>query len=208
MIIVPDEPDAADFLDLFDATVVKVFDGDGFLAKIRHPSRDAWIDRVPFRFAFIDAPEMQQPGGQEACAFLSRLILGKGLRLDPIGKESTGYMPIDPYKRMLCMGYLTEQMAVGKVDYYRDGQIGSGMVKQARAVTRNVELEMIVNGWAWVVERWAFDREEEYFAAQVIARAHRRGIWAMDNPEPPWDFKRRQKRGGRIVNTKTQARLH
>lgn len=205
--MVPDDPGPADPLEVLDATVVKVFDGDGFLAKIWHPFRNALIDRVPFRFAFIDAPEMQQPGGEDSCAFLSQLISGKELRLDLIGKESTGYMPIDPYKRMLCMGYLTENMVVGRVDYYRDGQIGSGIVKQARAVTRNVELEMIVNGWAWVVERWAFEREDEYFAAQDNARAHRRGIWAMDHPEPPWDFKRRQKRGRRIVNTEPKARL-
>lgn len=207
MIIVPDDPGLADPLEVVNATVVKVFDGDGFLAKTWHPVRNAWIDRVSFRFAFIDAPEMQQPGGENSCAFLSQLILGKDLRLDPIGKESTGYMPIDSYKRMLCMGYLTDKMALGRVDYYRDGQIGSGIVKQSRAVTRNIELEMIVNGWAWVVERWAFEREEEYFAAQENARAHRRGIWAMENPEPPWDFKRRHSRGHRVLKTEPQARL-
>jgi len=53
---------------------------------------------------------------------------------------------------------------------------------------------MVVNGWAWVVARYAFDHEDEYFAAQEDARRNRRGLWSMDDPEPPWNFKRRQKR--------------
>src|SRR3546814_11056097 len=53
---------------------------------------------------------------------------------------------------------------------------------------------MIINGWAWVTEQYAFDREEEYFEAQEDAQRNRRGLWAMDDPEPPWEFKRRRKR--------------
>jgi endonuclease YncB( thermonuclease family) len=61
-------------------------------------------------------------------------------------------------------------------------------------VTRNIELEMIVNGWAWVVEQYSFEREDEYFKAQEDAQKNGRGLWQMDNPEPPWSFKRRQRR--------------
>lgn len=119
---------------------------------------------------------MEQPFGQEAKDFLAGLVAGKELRLDPIGKESTGYMPVDPYKRILCMAFLTEQMDVGAVDYYHEGKRGGGSVKRARPVTRNIELEMIVNGWAWVAEQYTFDRETEYFAAQDDARRDRRGL--------------------------------
>ena len=114
-------------------------------------------------------------------------------------------MPIDPYKRVLCMAFLTEQMDVGRVDYYHEGKRGGGSVKRARPVTRNIELEMIVNGWAWVTEQYAFDRETEYFDAQDDARNNRRGLWAMDNPEPPWNFKRRQRRRSRA--SEGQGRL-
>lgn len=194
MIIAPDEPSIATSDEVLEACVIKVFDGDGFLANVWHPHRKAWVERIPFRFAFIDAPEMGQPFGQESKDFLQNLIGQKSLRLDPIGKVSTGNMPIDPFKRVLCMGYLTEQMRVGKVEYYVDGKCGSGTVKAARPVTRNIELEMIVNGWAWVVEQWTFDREDEYFEAQDDAQRNQRGLWASENPEPPWTFKRRQKR--------------
>ena len=194
MIIVPDDPGPATSDEALKAAVVKIFDGDGFLANVWHPIRATWVERVPFRFAFIDAPEMEQPFGQESKDFLSGLIARKSLRLDPIGKESTGYMPIDPYKRMLCMAFLTDQMEVGRIEYYRNGKCGAGTVKKPRPVTRNIELEMIVNGWAWVTEQYAFDREAEYFEAQNDAKRNRRGLWAMDNPEPPGNFKRRQKR--------------
>lgn len=205
MIIVPDDPGPAGPDEVLKAAVRKVFDGDGFLANVWHPYREAWVERVPFRFAFIDAPEMEQPFGPEARDFLVGLIADKELRLDPVGKESTGYMPIDPYKRVLCMAFLTEQMNVGTVEYYHEGKLGGGAVKRARPVTRSIELEMIVNGWAWVTEQYAFDREAEYFEAQYDVRRDRRGLWAMDNPEPPWTFKRRQKR--RSKASEGQGRL-
>ncbi|KUO54674.1 MAG: hypothetical protein APF78_03885 [Sphingomonadales bacterium BRH_c3] len=192
MIIVPDEPPPAQPGEVLKVVVGKVFDGDGFLAKVWHPHRETWIERVPFRFAFIDAPEIDQQFGKESKEFLTNLISHKTLRLDPIGKESTGYMPVDPYKRLLCMAFLTDQMETGRIDYYLNGTCGAGIVKQARSVTRNIELEMIVNGWAWVIERYTFEREEEYFAAQEDAKRNRRGLWAMDHPEPPWKFKQRQ----------------
>lgn len=193
MIIVPDSPPAATHEDVFKATVVKVFDGDGFLADLWNPLREAWVPRIPFRFAFIDAPEIEQPFGPESRDFLYRLIMDKTVRLDPICKGSAEGNPFDQYKRILCMGYLTEEMQIGSINYYLNGSCSEGSVKTARHATRNIELEMIVNGWAWVVKQYTFDREAEYFAAQDDAQRHRRGLWTMDNPEPPWNFKRRQK---------------
>lgn len=204
MIIVPDDPGPVGPDEVLKAAVRKVFDGDGFLANVWHPYRETWAERVPFRFAFIDAPEVEQPFGPEARDFLAGLIADKELRLDAAGKESTGYMPIDPYKRVLCMAFLTEQMDVGTVDYYHEGKRGAGSVKRARPVMRNIELEMIVNGWAWVTEQYAIDREAEYFGAQDDARLNRRGLWAMDDPEPPWNLKRRQRRQTRVSDRQSQ----
>lgn len=75
------------------------------------------------------------------------------------------------------MAYLTEQMDPGRVEYYHKGKGGSGLVTRPRSVTRNIELELIVNGWAWVTEQYAFDREAEYFNAQDDARRNRRGFY-------------------------------
>ena len=85
-------------------------------------------------------------------------------------------------------------MEAGRIDYYLNGCCASGSVRKPRPVTRNIELEMVVNGWAWVIERYAFEQEAEYFAAQACARRDRRGLWSEDNPEAPWNFKLRQKR--------------
>ena len=95
MIIVPDDPGPASPDEVLKANVVKVLHGDGFLANIWHPVREVWVQRISFRFAFIDAPEIEQPLGRESQAFLQLLIAGKTLRLDPIGKQSTGGIPID-----------------------------------------------------------------------------------------------------------------
>ncbi|WP_118858527.1 thermonuclease family protein [Sphingomonas mesophila] len=200
-IIAPDTPEVVEDTDFLWAKPTKVFDGDGFAADVWHPVREKWLPRVPFRFAFIDAPEMKQPFGPEAQQALHHLIGGRKLRVDPIVKESSPDLPLDQYKRLLCMAYVTEELGEGHVAYFVNGKAGQGMVRNARTVTRNIELEMIVNGWAWVVTQYSFDREEEYFSAQHDARRHRRGLWATENPEAPWAFKQRQKRqrqsGGR-----------
>ena len=82
--------------------------------------------------------------------------------------------------------------AVNASSHWRNGECYTGTARRARPVPRNIELEMLVNGWAWKLEQYAFEREDEYAAAQEDARRNRRGIWASDNPEPPWRFKRRQ----------------
>ena len=107
MIIVPDDPGVAGPDEALRASVIKVFDGDGFLANVWNPHRHCWIGRVPFRLAFIDAPEMAQPFGQEAKDLLTSLIAGHDLRLDPVSKSSAMGSPIDQYNRVLCSAFLT-----------------------------------------------------------------------------------------------------
>ena len=204
MIIAPCTLKPASADAVYQAKVQRVFDGDGFLADVWHPIRQSWISRIPFRFAFIDAPEMEQPFGFESREFLNTLIGGKALRLDPVFKGSTE-LPMDSYKRLLCMGFLTEQLDAGRVEYYHEGKPGNGSIRKERSVTRNIELEMIVNGFAWVLKRYAFSCEEEYYGAEDFARQNRRGLWASANPEAPWKFKGRQKR--RHVAEVSQDRL-
>lgn len=194
MIIVPDGKSMAVPQSTLPAKVQRVFDGDGFLASVWHPDRATWVGRIPFRFAFSDAPEMAQPFGPEARNFLCALIAGRTLSLVPILKGSTSPTLIDGYGRVLCVPFLTEVVGAGPIDYYWDGRHASGLIRAKRQVTRNIELEMVVNGWAWVIERYEFEHESEYLAAQDDARRDRRGLWSKADPEPPWNFKRRQKR--------------
>jgi micrococcal nuclease len=205
MIIVPETPPEATAAEYFRASVEKVFDGDGFLAKVWNPIKGKWIDGVPFRFAFIDAPEMEQPGGREAMDFLDSLIGGKELRLDPVGKESSGFSAVDAFRRVLCTAYITEPMKPGPIEYYHQGACGLGTASVERLVTRNVELEMVINGWAWIATQYDFDRRTDYLAAQDDAKCNRRGLWAQNNPEAPWSFKRRQRQ--RAARDQAQGRL-
>jgi micrococcal nuclease len=193
-IIAPDNPGPEVLAQMMQVEVTKVFDGDGFLARVWHPLKNKWVDRIPFRFAFIDAPEIGQQFGEEAREFLNGLIAQKALKLDLVAKESMQGVPLDPYKRVLCMGFLTEQIEQGVIRYFLKGQTDEGLIRKTRSVVRNIELEMVVNGWAWVVERYSFEREDEYFVAQEDARQNRRGLWSSDNPEAPWKFKQKQKR--------------
>lgn len=111
--------------------VLKVFDGDGFLTKLTHPRRNVEIE-LTVRFGFIDAPEMNQPGGLEAKAFLEHLIGNRWVDLVVLTKMDTGGI-VDRHGRMVCVPYLTQHS-----------------IDPRQAITRNIELEMILNGWAWV----------------------------------------------------------
>jgi endonuclease YncB( thermonuclease family) len=124
------------------------------------------------RFGFIDAPEMAQPGGQEAKDFLSNLIDGRWLELVLLLKMGTGRI-VDAHGRIVAVPYLRSAGSGGEAS----GQ-----------VCRNIELEMVLNGWAWVLDRYC--PEEHYFDALEDARRHRRGIWAFDENVHPWEFKK------------------
>jgi len=162
--------------------VLKVFDGDGFLTRIRNPLRGSDANVVA-RFGFTDAPEMEQPGGQEAKAFLISLIEGRWVDLVILLKMDTGGI-FDRHGRVVCVPYLREN----------------------GAATRNIELEMILNGWTWVLDR--YEPDDRYFDALEDAKRHRRGIWAFDSNVHPWDFKRQKyRRRGVPAAADTQATL-
>ena len=70
---------------------------------------------------------------------------------------------------------------------------------------RNIELEMILNGWTWVLDR--YEPDPIYFEALDDAQRNRRGIWAFDDNVHPWEFKRQQYQKKRVRNTKPQPNL-
>ena len=63
-------------------SVLEVFDGDGFLTRVpknvlTEDTNDKSEIEVGVRCGFIDAPELNRPGGPEAREVLTRLIGGK-----------------------------------------------------------------------------------------------------------------------------------
>ena len=150
--------------DTLRVPVLKVFDGDGFLTTLGKR-------QVAVRFGFTDAPEMEQPGGVEARAFLQSLVSNRWAELVVLVKNDTGGI-FDKYGRIVCVPYVNDDEGFGAL--------------------RNVELEMIVHGWTWVLERYGPD--ERYLDALADARRHRRGIWAFAKNMHPWDFKKQMYR--------------
>lgn len=165
MLFALEEPDG----DTLRAQVIRVFDGDGFLASAKNPLNNAEFE-LAVRCGFIDAPEMAQPGGQEAKDFLAQQIAGRWLDLGILMKMDTGGI-VDRHRRIVAVPYLWQQ----------DSQ------SAARYICRNIELEMILNGWAWLLERYC--PPTHYFDALEDARRNRRGIWARDDNIHPGRFK-------------------
>jgi endonuclease YncB( thermonuclease family) len=170
VLIVPEEPDG----ETLPVSVVRVFDGDGFLAKVHVPTRAIEME-LSVRMGFIDAPEMEQPGGKEARDFLHSIIAGKRLELAILMKMDTGGI-VDRHGRVVAVPYIRQAAPPSLT-----------VPSTARSIFRNVELEMVVNGWAWVLERYCPD--ERYFEALEDARRHRRGIWTRDDNIHPWEIK-------------------
>jgi micrococcal nuclease len=145
-----------------EVPVLKVFDGDGFLTKIAEVE-------VAVRCGFIDAPELEQRGGCEAREFLTALIGGRKVWIDILMKMDTG-KSVDRHRRIVAVPYLG--------DRYPD------------SMTTNIEIEMLLNGWAWVLER--YEPDEIYFEALAVAQRNKRGIWAYEDNVHPWTFKRQK----------------
>ena len=56
---------------------------------------------------------------------------------------------------------------------------------------RNINHEMVAEGWAWAHQKHQNQHDElEYKRVEEEARAKKLGLWAQDNPQPPWKFRK------------------
>ncbi len=187
MLIVPEDPDC----ETIRAPVLKVYDGDGFLTRIQNPLRGTSLE-VTIRLGFIDAPEMEQPGGEQARDFLQSLIGGKWVDLVILMKMDTGGI-VDRHNRVVAVPYLKAETHDSTSEA---GSIVSRMLQRFSSPSfRNIELEMVLNGWAWVLDR--YEPDQRYFEALEDAQRNRRGIWAFDDNLHPWEFKKQKYRARR-----------
>ena len=175
-----------------EVQVLKVFDGDGFLTRMSacqkagEPGHGDEVE-VAVRLGFIDAPELQQPGGREAQAFLDSLIGGRTVWLNILTKMDTG-QSVDRHGRVVAVPYVREAyaectFATPDRQLHHVHRFGRPL-----SLSRNIELEMVLNGWAWVVER--YEPHQRYLEALEDARRNRRGIWALSENMPLWEYKR------------------
>ncbi|UVC19089.1 thermonuclease family protein [Mesorhizobium onobrychidis] len=199
VIIVPENPEG----ETIRVPVLKIFDGDGFLTRIKaseltgSPSDQSEL-QVAVRFAFIDAPELEQPGGREAKEFLATLIGDRWVELEVRMKMDTGQI-VDRHKRIVGVPFLTQDYSVAQFRTSSNHLHNAMTFRGPLLVTRNIELEMVLNGWAWVLERYGPD--ERYLEALDDAQRHKRGIWAaLGNYIPPWEFKQQKHREKRLAD--------
>jgi endonuclease YncB( thermonuclease family) len=198
LLFAPENPDG----DTLRVPVVRVFDGDGFLTRIQL-GRDREVE-ASVRFGFIDAPEMDQAGGPEARDFLNHLIAGQWLDLIILTKMDTGGS-VDRHGRIVAVPYLQHaQSARNEASSILTKLFA--VLPSAAADFRNIELEMVLNGWAWVLDR--YEPEARYFEALKDAQRHRRGIWAREDNIHPWEFKRAQYGIRRDAMRAQQRSLH
>lgn len=57
---------------------------------------------------------------------------------------------------------------------------------------KNINLELVREGWAWWYRQYA-PRDRELAAAEESARNGKRGLWADRDPVPPWEWRRQKK---------------
>jgi micrococcal nuclease len=54
---------------------------------------------------------------------------------------------------------------------------------------RNINLEMLSEGWAWVYRKYMHKSDiPQYLSVERAARARKNGLWVQDDPQPPWHF--------------------
>ncbi len=68
------------------------------------------------------------------------------------------------------------------------------MVGIVRRSGEDINLAMVRSGVAWAYRRYlSAPYASEYIAAEKEARSRRLGLWKQANPDPPWNFKRRNR---------------
>ena len=63
---------------------------------------------------------------------------------------------------------------------------------------QDINEKMIKDGFAWFYKKYASSQPEEeaarYEAAEEAAKSEELGLWSMNNPTPPWVYRKEQKK--------------
>lgn len=150
-----------------EGVVIKVSDGDTIQV------RDPLGTKVKVRFYGIDAPETEKSNKKTG------RVSKPG---QPYGEEAY---------RALQSKLQRQHVRLDVMDIDRYGRT----VSVVWLGNRNINLEMVAEGWAWAYRQY-LDRPHasEYIELEEQARAKRLGLWQHNNPQPPWEFRRSNKR--------------
>jgi endonuclease YncB( thermonuclease family) len=147
--------------EILEGYVSSVTDGDTISV------RDDRDREYEVRLGAIDAPEGDQPFGDESRKSLSRLVQWRHVRVEYEGRDRYGRI-------------------VGKVWLHRGGCVGY--------IPQDINLAQIAAGMAWWYRHYAPGQSEADRAAyeheESKMRASRLGLWSAPEPIPPWDWRR------------------
>jgi endonuclease YncB( thermonuclease family) len=146
-----------------EGIVTHVMDGD----TLKLETAEGTVLRV--RLYGIDAPELQR---------VNRRTGEISKQGQPFGEEAY---------RALESRVINKKVRVDIVDIDRYRR----MVGIVHLDNRNINLEMVREGWAWAYRQY-LDRPyaSEYLGAENEARSKRLGLWQQANPQPPWEFRK------------------
>lgn len=141
----------------YAATVVKISDGDTLHV------RDQDGRKHKLRLAYIDAPELQQAGGQDSRAALQNMLGGQAVQVVVFGR--------DRYQRELAQVMRgqedagLQQIKLGQAWHY---------VSYARRDQNPTDFTA-------------------YAVAEQQARSSRQGLWRKRDAQAPWAFRQQQR---------------
>ena len=148
--------------------VIKVADGDTITIM------DNAGDKHRIRLGGIDAPEKDQPYGEESTQSLLELTSGKTVVIE--------YEKRDRYKRI-----------IGKVLVDPPGEVFCMALDCVKKI--DAGLEQIKRGLAWHYKKYQGEQSVEdrgtYGVAEVEAREKELGLWKNSEPMAPWEWRRR-----------------
>lgn len=149
------------------ATVTRVADGDTLTVR----NRDGATHKI--RMHAIDAPELNQAGGEQSKRWLAQQVLNKDVK---IVVNNT-----DRYKRQVAKVVLPQE----------------GCQQRLCAGETDVNLQAIEAGHAWWYRDFARSQSSEdrvlYEAAEDQARNKRKGLWQQTAPLAPWQWRTEQR---------------
>jgi endonuclease YncB( thermonuclease family) len=150
---------------VLDAHVVAIADGDSLTV------RDGNGLTHDVRLAAIDAPEHGQPWGERSKQSLTRVALGKDVRIE--------WRQRDDYGRLVAKVWVAPA----------DAPCPATPCPR----TLEVGLAQISAGLAWHFKRYEREQTEEdrhrYSDAETEARARKLGLWQDATAAPPWEWR-------------------
>jgi len=127
----------------------------------------------------VDTPKPGQPYFDEAKEHLTKLVRHRITRISVVGRDAMMREFADVHTRPKPVG------GAGKT---ADAKTTADAGKSADEIEINVGLSLIQQGFGWY-DGMDFEGADTLKQAEQKAREERIGLWAQDNPTPPWEFK-------------------